>query len=165
MRRLISSVMCGITCTVLAEVVAAALGREHRRVDRAGRGVRVAGQRLVDEALVVAEVEIGLAAVVGDEDLAVLERVHRAGVDVDVRVELLHRDPQPRAFSSRPSDEAVRPLPRELATPPVTKMCFVTTLLSICACSMWRGRPADNPVEGSAGIPRRGGGRLTDCPA
>ena len=40
------------------------------------------------------EVEVGLAAVVGDEHLAVLERVHRAGVDVDVRVELLHRDPQ-----------------------------------------------------------------------
>ena len=78
----------------LAEVVAAALGGEHRRVDRAGGGVRVAGEVLVDEALVVAEVEVGLAAVVGDEHLAVLERVHRAGVDVDVRVELLHRDPQ-----------------------------------------------------------------------
>ena len=49
---------------------------------------------LVDEALVVAEVEVGLAAVVGDEHLAVLERVHRARIDVDVRVELLHRDPQ-----------------------------------------------------------------------
>ena len=78
----------------LAEVVAAALGGEHRLVDRAGRGVRVAAQGLVDEPLVVAEVEVGLAAVVGDEHLAVLERVHRAGVDVDVRVELLHRDPQ-----------------------------------------------------------------------
>jgi hypothetical protein len=59
----------------------------------------------------VAEVEVGLAAVVGDEDLAVLERVHRARVDVDVRVELLHRDPEapatapvrrPSAFRSRP---------------------------------------------------------------
>ena len=80
----------------LAEVVAAALGGEHRGVDRAGGGVRVAGEVLVDEPLVVPEVEVGLAAVVGDEHLAVLERVHRAGVDVDVRVELLHRDPQAR---------------------------------------------------------------------
>src|SRR4029450_8874533 len=47
---------------------------------------------LVDEPLVVADVEVGLAAVVGDEHLAVLEGVHRPGVDVDVRVELLHRD-------------------------------------------------------------------------
>ena len=52
----------------------------------------------VDEALVVAEVEVGLAAVVGDEHLAVLEGVHRARVDVDVRVELDHRDPQAPAL-------------------------------------------------------------------
>ena len=38
---------------------------------------------------------------------------------------------KPRAFSSRPSDDAVRPFPRELATPPVTKMCFVTTRSSL----------------------------------
>jgi hypothetical protein len=34
----------------------------------------VAGGRLVDEALVVAQVEVGLGAVVGDEHLAVLDR-------------------------------------------------------------------------------------------
>ena len=78
----------------LAEVVAAPLGGEHRRVDRAGGGVGVAGEVLVDEPLVVPEVEVGLPAVVGDEHLAVLERVHRARVDVDVGVELLHRDAQ-----------------------------------------------------------------------
>src|SRR5439155_8916471 len=50
---------------------------------------------LVDEALVVADVEIGLRAVLGDEDFAVLEGAHRAGVDVDVRVELLHLHLQP----------------------------------------------------------------------
>src|SRR6478735_5708859 len=33
---------------------------------------------------------------------------------------------RPRALSNRPSEEAVRPFPRALATPPVTKMCFVT---------------------------------------
>jgi hypothetical protein len=78
----------------LAEVVATAFRGEHRLVDRAGGGVGVARQVLVDESFVVAEVEIGLAAVVGDEHLAVLERVHRARIDVDVRVELLQRDPQ-----------------------------------------------------------------------
>ena len=40
------------------------------------------------EALVVAEVEVGLGAVVGDEDLAVLGRRHRARIDVEVGVEL-----------------------------------------------------------------------------
>ena len=40
------------------------------------------------------DVEVGLGAVLGDEHLAVLERVHGARVDVEVRVELLHRDLQ-----------------------------------------------------------------------
>jgi hypothetical protein len=31
---------------------------------------------------------------------------------------------RPRLFSKRPNEAAVRPLPRELDTPPVTKMCF-----------------------------------------
>ena len=53
------------------------------------RGLR---EVLVDEALVVAEVEVGLGAVIGDEDLAVLVGRHRAGVDVDVRVELEDAD-------------------------------------------------------------------------
>ena len=44
------------------------------------------------------EIEVGLATVVGDENLTVLERVHGARVDVDVRVELLHRDPQATSF-------------------------------------------------------------------
>ena len=46
-------------------------------------------------ALVVADVEIRLGAVLGDEDLAVLEGVHRPGVDVEVRVQLLHGDVEP----------------------------------------------------------------------
>ncbi|GAA2304639.1 hypothetical protein GCM10010402_74800 [Actinomadura luteofluorescens] len=40
------------------------------------------------------DVQIRLGAVVGDEDLAVLERIHRAGVDIEVRVQLLHGDPK-----------------------------------------------------------------------
>ena len=51
-------------------------------------------QVLVDEPLVVAEVQVRLGAVVQHEDLAVLERVHRAGIDVDVGIELLVGDPQ-----------------------------------------------------------------------
>ena len=46
----------------------------------------------------MAEVEVGLAAVVEHVDLAVLVGAHRAGVDVDVRVELLHADAQAAVF-------------------------------------------------------------------
>src|SRR4051794_9251127 len=73
-----------------AEVLAAPLLTDHALPDRAGGVVRVPREVLVDEALVVADVEIGLGAVLGDEDLAVLEGAHRSGVDVDVRVELLN---------------------------------------------------------------------------
>ena len=38
----------------------------------------------------MAEVEVGLRPVFGDEHLTVLERAHRPRVDVEVRVELLH---------------------------------------------------------------------------
>ena len=57
---------------------------------------------------------------------------------------------RPRLFNSRPNDDAVRPLPNELATPPVTKMCFVKTLLhtSRTEGSRWIHRSADSPYLG-----------------
>ena len=71
------------------QVVAASLAGDDLLVDLPGRHVRGDGQVLVDEALVVPEVEVGLSAVVRDEHLAVLVGAHGAGVDVEVRVELL----------------------------------------------------------------------------
>ena len=38
----------------------------------------------------MADIQIGLRAVLRHEHLAMLEGVHRAGIDVDVGVELLH---------------------------------------------------------------------------
>ena len=78
-----------------AEEVALALLAQDGVPDRAGAVARAAQEVLVDEALVVADVEVGLGAVLGDEDLAVLERAHRPRVDVEVRVELLQLDAQP----------------------------------------------------------------------
>ena len=76
----------------LAEVLAGAFLVQNVPVDLAGGEVGELVEVLVDEALVVAEVEVGLGAVVGDIDLAVLERAHRARVNVDIRVELLRCD-------------------------------------------------------------------------
>ena len=42
----------------------------------------------------MADVQVRLGAVIGDEDLTVLERVHRPGIHVEVGVKLLHRHPQ-----------------------------------------------------------------------
>ena len=81
-----------------AQVVAAALLADHVLVDPAGGDGVLAAQARAHEALVVAQVQVGLGAVVGDVHLAVLERAHGARVDVDVGVQLHHRDLQATCF-------------------------------------------------------------------
>ena len=73
----------------LAKVFAGAFLAQHLLVDLSGGDVGLLAQVDVQEALVVADVEIGFGAVLGDVDLTVLERVHRARIHVDVRIELL----------------------------------------------------------------------------
>ena len=73
------------------EVLAAALFGDDRRVHLAGGHIGRTGQVAVQKTLVVTDVEVGFGAVLGDEHLTVLERVHGAGVDVEVGIELLHR--------------------------------------------------------------------------
>ena len=82
----------------LAEVVAPALFFEDGLVDLAAGEVVEAGQLGVGEALVVAEVEVGLGPVVEHVDLAVLVGAHRARIDIEVRVELLDRHLEPAVF-------------------------------------------------------------------
>src|SRR5262249_9476336 len=77
-----------------AQVFPAPLLGDHRGANLPGGDFGGLGQVPVQEALVVPDVEVGLRAVLGDEDLAVLERVHRARVDIQVGVELLHHHPQ-----------------------------------------------------------------------
>ena len=86
-----------------AQVVAAALLGDDRLVDAAGGDVRQLGQALVDEALVVAQVEVSLGAVVSDEHLAVLVGAHRARIDVDVGIELDDADGETAALE-QPAD-------------------------------------------------------------
>ncbi len=74
----------------VAEVFAAPFLRDDGRVHLAGGDVRVGIEVAVEEALVVPHVEVGLGAVLCDEHLTVLERIHGAGIDVEIRVELLH---------------------------------------------------------------------------
>ncbi len=84
-----------------AQVVAAALLGDDGVVHLAGREAVPPPEPRRHVALVVPEIEVGLGAVVGDEDLAVLERTHRAGVDVDVGVGLDDRDGEPARLEQR----------------------------------------------------------------
>src|SRR5262249_28044890 len=65
-----------------------------RLVNLAGGVVAIAAEGGIGEALVVAQVQVGLGAVVQDVNLTVLVGVHRARIDVQVRVELLEADAQ-----------------------------------------------------------------------
>ena len=94
----------------LAQELAAAFLLDDRQIDLAGRVVRIARQRAVGEPLVVAQVEVGLAAVVEHVDFAVLIGAHRARIDVDVRIELLHPDAQAAAFEQHADRGAGQPL-------------------------------------------------------
>ena len=81
-----------------AEIAACAFAGEDGGIDAAGGEVGRLRARDAREALVVAEIEICLRAVVRHENLSVLVWRHRAGIDVQVRVELLHEDPVAAAF-------------------------------------------------------------------
>lgn len=63
-----------------------------RPIDFSGGDVGVFGQAFIDEPLVMSQIQICFRAVIGDEDFSVLNGVHGAGVDVDVRIEFLHGD-------------------------------------------------------------------------
>jgi hypothetical protein len=85
----------------LAEVFALALVVEHRLIHLAARQVVKPRQLHVGKPLVMAQVEVRLRAVVEHIDFAVLERAHRARIDVEVRVELLQGDLQAAVFEQR----------------------------------------------------------------
>ena len=85
-----------------AQILALALTGDDGIIHAAAGDVGRLRQTLVDEALVVAQVEVGFRAVVGDENLAVLIRVHRAGINVDVGIKLLHGDLEPAALEQPP---------------------------------------------------------------
>ena len=92
-----------------AQEFAAAFLVDHAQINLAGGVVRIARQRAVGESFVVAQIEIGLAAVVEHVDFAVLVRAHRAGIDVDVRIELLHPHAQAAAFQQQADAGAGQP--------------------------------------------------------
>jgi hypothetical protein len=87
-----------------AEILAAALAADHRRIDAPGGDAVAAPRGDAGVALVMAEIEIGLGAVIGDVDLAVLIGAHRPGIDVEIGVELA----QPHLESARLQQRAER---------------------------------------------------------
>ena len=75
-----------------AEIVAAPLLGDQLLIDAPGGDVVLLVGAAAGEAFVMAEVEVGLGAVVGDEHFAVLGRAHRARVDIEIGIELAQAD-------------------------------------------------------------------------
>ena len=73
----------------LAQILAGTLLAQHGLVNLTGGDIRLLAEEDIKEALVMADVEIGLGAVLGDVDLTVLEGVHCARVDIDIGIEFL----------------------------------------------------------------------------
>ncbi len=82
----------------LAQVIPAAFAMDDLLVDSSGRQIIALAELGVGEALVMAKIQICFSAVVSDVHFAVLERAHGAGIDVQIRIELLQRHPQSAAF-------------------------------------------------------------------
>lgn len=75
-----------------AQVIAPAFLGDHVVVDGTGSGVVLARHGHVEVTLVVAQVQVGLGPVIGHEHFAVLEGIHGAGVNIDIRIQLLDGD-------------------------------------------------------------------------
>src|SRR5262245_6350956 len=82
----------------LSEIVAAPFLLNDGLVDAPGSEIILASQFSVRVTLVMAQVEVGFCAVIGDVDLAVLVRTHGSGIDVQIRVELQQADTEAAAF-------------------------------------------------------------------
>src|SRR5262249_4354980 len=84
------------------EIFAAPFAADHRRIDPPGSDRITASRADADITPVMAEIEIGLGAVVGDDRLPMLIGAHRAGIDIEVGVKLAQPDPEPARLQQRP---------------------------------------------------------------
>ena len=75
-----------------AEVITMAFAFEHGEIDLAAGDRGEFRQVVIDEAFVMAQVQVRFGAVVRDEDFAMLVGRHGAGVNVEIGVELLDGD-------------------------------------------------------------------------
>ncbi len=93
-----------------AEVIAPALPGDDLLIDPAGRNIVVTQRRPAREALVMTEIEIGLCAILGDKNLAMLIGTHRPGIDIEIRIELAQPDGVTARLKQRPERRRREPL-------------------------------------------------------
>ena len=70
--------------------VSTALFLQNGPVNFTGSYVGIFSQALIDETLIMSKVKVSFSAVIGNENFAVLYRVHGTWIDIDVGVKFLH---------------------------------------------------------------------------
>ena len=73
-------------------VISVAFLIDHGPVHLSGGDVGIVIQVLVDKTLIVSQVQIRFRSVVRYKHLSVLNRIHRAGIHIQIRIKLLHGD-------------------------------------------------------------------------
>ena len=85
-----------------AQIVSVALPGDDMIIDGARGGVVLARHGHVEVAFVVAQIKVCFSAVVGHEHFAMLERVHGAGIHVDIGIQLLDGHRKAARLQQRP---------------------------------------------------------------
>lgn len=109
----------------LSEITARPFSLNDGRVDLASCKVACLQISGIEKTFIVSDIKVCFGAVFGNKNFTVFERAHGAGIDVDVGVDLQHTNIFACVFEECPTLAAVIPLPKELSTPPVTKIYFV----------------------------------------
>ena len=73
----------------LAEVVSTPFLGQNGLIDLSAGEVVRTSEHAIREALVMSQIQIGLRSVSQNIDLAVLKGIHRTGINIEIRVELL----------------------------------------------------------------------------
>ena len=94
----------------LAEVIAATFLGQHGLVNLAGGEIVFACELARGETLVVAEIEIGFRTVFQHVDFAMLIGTHRAGIDIEIGIELLEDDLEAAMFQQGAQRRSGEPL-------------------------------------------------------
>jgi len=87
----------------LSQVISSSLLLNDLLVDLASGDVAVTAQLDAKVSLVVSKIEIGLAAIIENEALAMLERIEKTSVGVDIRIGFDRRDSKTKSLEKKTS--------------------------------------------------------------
>ncbi len=73
-----------------AQIIAAAFLADHLSVNLSGGHVAYPVQADVNKTLIMSQVQVRFSAIIQHIHFTMLVRAHRAGVDIDIRIQLLH---------------------------------------------------------------------------